>query len=137
MAKELATEQKEQILRLRKIREGLGYSQEQFADLLDISISGYKKIESYENQISLSNLKKLHQKLKVSIDYIMFGELPVAEQAWNTILNCTENDKIIIFLRLYHYFALQKNGVYPTEDTGLKDIEKILHYVDEIQNMEK
>lgn len=137
MKKELTKEQKEQIFRLRKIRESLGYSQEQFASVLGISTSAYKKVESYERQISLTNLKKVHEELHVSTDYILFGEKVGVEDAWELVLNGTETDKFVIFLRLYHYFTKSKNAVFPSDAEQLKDLEKIFRFIDEIQGSEK
>ncbi|MCM1569585.1 MAG: helix-turn-helix transcriptional regulator [Roseburia sp.] len=137
MKKELTAEQREQILRLRKVRENLGFSQEQFAHILGISISAYKKIEAYENQISLANLKKIYRELNVSVDYILFGVRTSQEDLWKAVLNCTETDKMMIFLRLVHYFSIVKHEIFPTEDGQLKNIENFLHYIDDMQAVEK
>lgn len=137
MRKELTTEQREQILRLRKIREDLGYSQEQFAHILGISISAYKKIEAYENQISLSNLKKIYRELNVSADYILFGEKTSKDDIWKAVLNCTETDKLVIFFRLVHYFSIIKHEIYPTKDEQLKNVEEIFYIIDKMRAVEK
>lgn len=137
MRKELTTEQREQILRLRKIRESMGYSQEQFANILEISISAYKKIEAYENQISLSNLKKIYRELSVSADYILFGERASKEDVWKTVLNCSETDKLVIFFRLIHYFTILKHEIYPTKDEQLKNVEEIFYIIDNMRAVEK
>ena len=38
--------------RLKKLREGLGYTQEKFAELMDVSVTLYKKMESGSYNIS-------------------------------------------------------------------------------------
>lgn len=112
MRKTLSAEQKDQIFRLRKVREDLGLSQEEFANILEISISTYKKMESYERRISLASLMKLHSELNVSADYILFGEKTEQQKAWTDVLNCPDTDKMIIFLRLFQYFTLNKTDFF-------------------------
>lgn len=135
--KELTKELKEQIFRVRKIREDLGYSQEQFAQILGISISAYKKIEACERQISLANLKKLYEELNVSTDYILFGDKERIDDIWTGILNCSEADKLILLLRLLHYFVTVKSEVFPIKGEQLNNIEDVVHFIDSMQSVEK
>lgn len=137
MKKELTAEQKEQIFRLRKIREDLGFSQEQFADILGISISAYKKIECHERGISLTNLKKLYEKFHVSTDYILFGKKSGVEDTWKEVINCTEVDKVVIFLRLFDYFSYAKDEIFPKAEETPKHMKDIFRYMENIQNAEK
>jgi len=136
MLKELSEEQKAQILRVRGIREELGCSQERFAEITGISATVYKKIEAYERQLSLDCLKKIHNRLNVSVDYILFGEDRSLSAVWTNILNCSEQDKMQLFLRLYYYFTRYKARVFPTEDMQSMDIEKILEYINGLKNAE-
>ena len=69
------TSQKQAIAsRLREIRKNSGLTKEKFAEILELSLSAYKKIESAENQISIESLRKIHEQLKVSSDYVLFGK---------------------------------------------------------------
>jgi len=119
-------EQREEIIRLRKVRENLGYTQEQFAHILDISLSTYKKIESYNRRISLATLKVLHGKLNVSVDYILFGDKTSQEQAWKELLNCTETDKILLFLRLFCYLTTDKPEIFPADDVAFVSLVEMI-----------
>ena len=132
--KELSKEQREQIIRLRKIREEMQFSQEQFADLLDISTSAYKKIETFERQISLTVLKKINQKLNASVDYILYGEKEGLDATWKAVLNCNERDKMILFLRLYQYFVHVKNENYPLAEEEQAQMEKMFRMADDLQD---
>lgn len=125
MVRELTKEEKEQILRLRRIREDMGYSQEQFAEILEIGVSYYRKIELYERQISLPVLKKIYNKLGVSADYILYGKHKLFENVWKEVLNCNEKDKWNVFIRLYHYFIYIKKGVFYIEHEGTGKKEKL------------
>lgn len=135
--KELTKENKEQTFRVRKIREDLGYSQEQFAQILGISTSAYKKIEACERQISLANLKKLYEKFNVSTDYILFGEKVLVDDIWTGVLNCSEADKLVLLLRLIHYFFAVKSEVYPIKSEQLNNIEDVVHFIEGMNGMEK
>ena len=60
--------------RLKKLRESLGYTQEKMAEVLEVSVTLYKKMEKGSYNISVKTLRRLKEKFNVSIDYIMFGE---------------------------------------------------------------
>ena len=47
-------------IRIKKIREDLGYTQEQFADFLEMSLSGYKKLESGDVNLTVDKLYMLN-----------------------------------------------------------------------------
>lgn len=90
--------------RLREVRTNLGITQQKFAEILDISLSAYKKMESAENCISINSFRILKKELGVSVDYILFGEQPDLAGLWKKIVNCTEKDKLFLLLQLYNYF---------------------------------
>ena len=72
--KDTVVERMQSAFRLRQIRENAGLTQEQFSEILEISLSAYKKVESGENQVSLSSLRKLYKEMSVSVDFILFGK---------------------------------------------------------------
>ncbi len=112
MRKELSQEERVRIDRLREIRKNLNFSQEKFAEILEISCSAYKKIETYQHQISLDIITRLHLKLNVSADYILFGDRKDQKTVWTAVMNCTEPDKVGLFLRLYGYMC-SRQEYYP------------------------
>lgn len=116
--------------RLKKIREGAGYTQERFAEVLEVSLSSYKKIECANIQISLEALRKLHQKLNVSADYILFGETPNPKEAWNVVLNCNDYDKMFLLLRLFNYFSAAKGEIFPDKKTAKRSDKRIEDFID-------
>lgn len=57
-------------LRIKTVRKDLGYTQEQFAEILELSLSDCKKLESGEVHLTLDKIYLLKQKLGLSADYI-------------------------------------------------------------------
>ena len=60
--------------RIRELRVQRGYTQAQFAEMLDISESTVAKIECGLRDPSLGLLKAMVKCLNADLDYIMFGE---------------------------------------------------------------
>lgn len=87
-------------IRLRQVRKNARLTQERFAELLDISVSAYQKIERGENQISIYNLVHINQLLGVSADFLLFGDQQGISLTWNQIMHCSEVDKMYLLLRL-------------------------------------
>lgn len=110
--------------RLRNIRENAGWTQEQFAEILGISASGYKKVERGINNISSDFLRLLHEKMDISADYVLFGKTQSINNAWEEISNCSEEDKMFILVRLAAYFTKAKMSTFPfTEEKPEVDKE--------------
>ncbi len=93
--------------RLKEVRENCGYTQEAFAAKLEISYSGYKKIESGENGLSLDILLMLF-KQGFPVEYIVFGNQDDVQAVWSQLERCSEEDKFKIMLRLMLYFTKTK-----------------------------
>lgn len=118
--------------RLREIRTNLGLTQEKFAEILELSVSAYKKVENSENQISIDSLRKIEERLKVSSDYILFGKYKDADEIWKLLLNCSEHDKMLSLLRLINYFTKIKGGHYLTQEVQSLCDEKLLSILKEM-----
>lgn len=61
--------------RLKSYRQAQGYSQEELADKVDISLKFYGMIERGERGMSLDTLLKLVKILKIDTEYLLFGEI--------------------------------------------------------------
>lgn len=59
--------------RIRKAREDLGYTREQFAEKLDVSVSYLAELERGRTGISVKMLVKVCNVLGLSSDYVLFG----------------------------------------------------------------
>jgi len=125
-------ERREIAARLRSTRESSDYTQENFAEVLGVSASAYKKVEEGENRISLAILRELRQKLNVSADYILYGDNQSLEDVWSRVLNCSEPDKMLIFIRLLEYFTIIKKSTFPLKGDNKGESEEILKIIQEI-----
>ena len=59
--------------RIRQAREDMGYTREQFAEKLDVSVSYMAEVERGRTGISVKMLIKICDLLGLSADYILFG----------------------------------------------------------------
>ncbi len=60
-------------MRIRKAREDMGYTREQFAEKLGVSVSYLAELERGRTGISVKLLIKVCNVLGLSADYILFG----------------------------------------------------------------
>lgn len=68
--------------RIRTAREQLGYTREEFAEKLDVSVSYLAELERGRTGISVKLLIKVCDVLGLSADYVLFG----AERDEDTLL---------------------------------------------------
>lgn len=123
---ESTSQNHESAVRMREIRKNAGLTQEEFAELLDISLSAYKKIELGENRVSINCLEKIKQKLDVSADYILFGKQEELDEVWKLIMSSSEDNRIIWFLRLLNYFIRIRPGRRVAKETQYIHDERLL-----------
>ena len=85
--------------RIKDYRKRLGYTQEQFAELIELSVSSYTKIENSFQKPSLDTLIKISEKMNISMDYLLFGrEKALEPDAWdvlNSIILFADKDALI------------------------------------------
>jgi transcriptional regulator with XRE-family HTH domain len=67
--------------RIRKQRELIGYSRENLAEKLGVSTKFCSDIELGLKGMSLETLSKLTSVLKMSSDYILFGDKPKSDES--------------------------------------------------------
>lgn len=107
--------------RLRSYRKAKGWTQEEFAHRLGLSLQGYKMVERGTNNVSVSLLRKLHDEAAVSADYILYGERDGSEHVWKSIQDMEDSDKMDIMLKLLLYFCYEKPSKDLPEDFKLYD----------------
>lgn len=82
--------------RVRKQREYLGYTREQFSELLDVTPKFCSDIELGIKGISVPTLCKISQVLRLKTDYILFGK---AEETFSEPLSlllqsCSDTERV-------------------------------------------
>jgi transcriptional regulator with XRE-family HTH domain len=84
--------------RIKNCRKHIGYTQEQFAEIIELSVSSYTKIENAFQKPALDTLVKIAEKMNVSLDYLVFGgeqNNPNEQDVANTVLEFAQVDAII------------------------------------------
>jgi len=113
-------------LRIKTVREDLGYTQEKFAEILELSVSGYKKLESGEVHLTLDKIYLLKQKLGLSADYILYDEKASLNDIWVEICKLPIEEKWLMLMRMYAYLSKR------TENEDL--VSRLMKSVDEAVN---
>ena len=128
---DILKEQKDTADRIHNIRTKLGYTQEQFAEILDVAYSTYKKIERAESGITVNQLRLLNKHMGISVDYLLFGDNKDFDETWISVQNLSENDKLRMFLRLHAYLketchiAYQEQEDCKMHDSQIQEILKL------------
>jgi len=92
--------QREMANRIKERRKSLKYTQEQFAEIIDITTSSYRRIENAFQRPSLDTLIKIAQNLKISLDYIVLGknenfaDSPTVAEMLTALLDFSDPDKV-------------------------------------------
>ncbi len=88
-------------IRIRREREKWGISREKFAEMVNLSAVYIGQIERGERKMSMDTLVAISDCLKVSIDYLIYGddnekELNVAkEEVYSLLSGCSEKELTI------------------------------------------
>lgn len=108
--------------RLRAIRKENGYTQAKFAEILDISYDGYKKIEKGDTRISIDKLVLIEERFNISAEYIIFGNKPKFDDVWKDVNCLPEHDKFRMMMRLAFYFIkIKKKSLDHEQELGAID----------------
>lgn len=78
-------------LRLRKLRQACGLTQEEFCDVIGISDTHYRKIEAGTRTGSLELIVEMAEYFHVSLDYLLLGEMESNSKAKKDILAVIES----------------------------------------------
>lgn len=74
--------------RLRKFRREKDYTQEQMAEILEISSAYYGKVERGVNTLSVKKLQLLNRELGIDINYLITGKESSIFLFENFLINC-------------------------------------------------
>ncbi len=122
----LTQTQKDQIFRLRQMREKVGLKQEQFASYVGLAPSTYKKLESYQYPLQIKHLEALREHLPVSSDYILFGKETSSSLLWKEVMACSREEQTKLLMRLYAYVVTEGQSEISENNTVTADFETLL-----------
>ena len=82
--------------RIRKQREYMGFTREQFAELLDVTPKFCSDIELGVKGMSIPTLCKISRILRLSTDYILFGKVEFQPDNSLSLLfqSCSDTERI-------------------------------------------
>lgn len=82
--------------RIRKQREYMGYTREQFAELIDVTPKFCSDIETGAKGMSVPTLCRISKTLRLSTDYVLWGNYDVfhAEPITLMLNSCSETERI-------------------------------------------
>lgn len=109
--------------KIRVLREFNGWTQEQMAELMEISTNGYARLERGESKLKMEHLEKVAQLFKIDVADLM---------------NAT--DKGVLFLLSDTENAFGSNYNYYGNDAHIHEIEKlklIIQHKDELLAQQK
>lgn len=98
--KKYTNDDKKRGQRIRAVRKNNNLTQEGLAEVFNISVSMVKKLESGENNITLSELSCLKNEFDVSSDYILFGEINNGKHFEYQFESAPVEEKMQIFLNI-------------------------------------
>lgn len=116
--------QQQENIRIKTVREDLEYTQEQFAEIFELSLSGYKKLESGEVHLTLDKVYVLKERLGLSADYVLFDEKETVGDVWMETRKLPATEKFQMLMRLYAYLTRK------TDDETV--LEELMKRVDEV-----
>ena len=79
--------------RLRILRIGLNYTQEQMAEILEMSVAYYGKVERGVHGLSLEKLVLVNKKQDVDINYLLTGSRQISISLDKVIEDCPRNKR--------------------------------------------
>lgn len=91
--------------RLRVIRENLGRSQAEFAELLDISDEHYRKLESGSAGLTIEKVRILYEKLNIDPSYLLVGKPAEEFDLEKYLVNCSKEQRDFLLRRCLDYIA--------------------------------
>lgn len=92
--------------RLKVIRQNLGKSQAEIAEILNISDEHYRKLESGSTGLTIDKIKLLYEKLNVDPSWLLVGK-PMKEFDLDMYLvNCSKEQRNELLRRCLNYISV-------------------------------
>ena len=89
--------------RLQQARKNNGYTQEQFAEALDVGVEHYRKLESGMYGLQPDKMFTLYEKYRIDPTYLISGEKQQSFDFDLYIMNCEKWEKDLLIDRMLAY----------------------------------
>lgn len=98
-----SSEKKKIAYRLQNFRLSNSLLQKEIANKLDMSLSGVKKVETGQTNVTVPYLMKMHEEYGLSADYVLFGKSESVDDVMNMISCFEYQDKLLLLIKLFSY----------------------------------
>lgn len=123
--KNLTEEDVQRGKRLKSVREMNDLTQENLAELFDVSLSMVKKLERGENNITIQELKCLHDEYHVSSDFLLFGEVRDESHFEYQFESFSAEEKTLVLLKMLFHLCGDDRKIFESYiEKTIKTIEK-------------
>lgn len=92
--------------RLQEIREGLGRTREEFAELFGLSVEQYKRLEQGKSRITVDKIRLLYNVYHVDPTYLIIGKRSTDVDLDYFLTNSLKEEKTEITERVIDYIRL-------------------------------
>ena len=89
--------------RLQVARENGGYTQEEFAETLNVSVEHYRRVELGRYGLQRENMLLLYQKYKIDPTFLITGERNSAFDFELSLINCSREERDMFIDRMLAY----------------------------------
>lgn len=89
--------------RLKTVRENSGYTQETFAETLDVGVEHYRKIESGAYGLQLEKMLILYEQYRIDSTYLITGEKNRTFDVELFLVNCSREERNKFIDRMLAY----------------------------------
>lgn len=89
--------------RLQIARENGGYTQEEFAETLDVTVEHYRKVELGVYGLQRENMLLLYQKYKIDPTFLITRERSSSSDFELSLINCTREERNQFIDRMLAY----------------------------------
>lgn len=97
--------------RLRNARENSGYTQEQFAEALDVGVEHYRKIESGIYGLQPEKMLILYKNYKIESTYLITGDMNRTFDIELFLANCSREERDAFLDRILTYMKKLMTGL--------------------------
>ena len=97
--------------RLQTARENSGYTQEAFAEMLDVGVEHYRKIESGAYGLQPEKMLILYEKCKIDPTYLITGEKTYIFDVEVFLANCSREERDKFLERILAYMKHLMTGL--------------------------